>query len=102
MHRLEYLPVALQDMTGIAEYIGGKLANPEAARRLITTMVDAAQGLCESPYAFPVYMPRKPPAHESRKLPVKHFLMFHWVDEPAGVVTVARAIYARRDCERLP
>lgn len=97
MYSIEYLPIALRDMTDIAEYIGVNLANPDAADRLAEEMVSAAEGLAEMPYKYPVYVSVRPLKHEYRKLVVQNYIMFYQVDEDRKLVTIARVIYAGRD-----
>ena len=46
-------------------------------------------------------MPIRPLKHEYRKLRVRNYLVFYWVDEERKLVTVARMIYARRNYEGL-
>lgn len=101
MYKLEYLPVAQQDMTGIARYITRKLANPEAAEKLSVELIEAADSISAFPYANPACIPIKPLMHEYRKLLVQNYLMFYRVDEKTKTVTVTRVIYARRDHEKL-
>ena len=99
--KLAYLPIARQDMTGIARYIARELANPEAAEKLSVELIEAADRLSAFPYANPAYFQMKPLMHEYRKLLVQNYLMFYRVDEKTKTVTVTRVIYARRDHEKL-
>ncbi|MDR1271562.1 MAG: type II toxin-antitoxin system RelE/ParE family toxin [Clostridiales Family XIII bacterium] len=100
MYRLEYLPVAKQDMAGIARYIS-HLSNPAAAERLATEMIEAAERLKAFPYACPAYHPTRPLLREYRRLPVGNYLMFYSIDEAQKLITVVRVIYARRAYENL-
>ena len=97
MYKLEFLPIALNDMVEIVGYIGNTLKNPIAAGNLSSEFVNAAEILSEVPYFNPVYVPLRPLKHEYRKLLVKSYLMFYWVDEEKKVVTVSRVIYGKRD-----
>lgn len=101
MYNLEYLPVARQDMIDIVRYIGVELANPVAADRLATELIDAGDRISKFPYANPAYRSIRPLKHEYRKLLVENYFMFYWVDENEKLITVARVVYARRDFERL-
>lgn len=101
MYRLEYLPVARQDMIEIVRYISEELQNPMAADQLATELIEAGDSIPGFPYANPAYMPIRPLRHEYRKLLVQNYLMFYWVDEGKQLVTVARVVYAKRDYERL-
>jgi addiction module RelE/StbE family toxin len=101
MYNLEFLPIAQQDMTEIVQYISRDLCNPMAANRLADDMIDAANRLCDFPYINAVHQTIKPLKHEYRKLIVKNYVIFYWVDENRKLVTIARVIYARRDYEKL-
>ena len=101
MYKLEYLPIARQDMVEIVRYISGELENPAAADRLAVELIEAGDSIPVFPYTNPAYTPIRPLKHEYRKLLVQNYFMFYWVDEDKQLVTVARVIYARRDFERL-
>lgn len=101
MYRLEYLPAARQDMMEIVGYISKELKKPAAAERLAVELIEAAESVLPFPYANPAYAPLKPLTHEYRKLPVKNYLLLYWVDEDKKLVTIARAVYAKRDYNRL-
>lgn len=101
MYKLEYLPIARQDMADIVRYISHELCNPEAAEKLALEMIEAADGLPAFPYVNAAYIPIKPLKHEYRKLLVQNYIMFYWVDEKEKTVTMARVIYARRDYKKL-
>lgn len=101
MYKLEYLPVARQDMIEIVRYISQELQNPTAADQLAMELIDAGDGIPKFPYANPAFIPIKPLKHEYRKLLVQNYFIFYWVDEVKRLVTVARVVYAKRDYERL-
>ena len=101
MYKLEYLPAARKDMLEIVRYISRKLHNPAAAERLAAELVHTAESLLPFPYAAPSYRPIRPLEHEYRKIPVRNFLIFYWIDEEKKLVTVARVVYAKRDYGQL-
>lgn len=101
MYRIEYLPVARQDMIEIVQYISQELQNPIAANQLAMELIEAGDGIPRFPYANPSYTPIRPLKHEYRKLLVQNYIIFYWVDEAEQLVTVARVVYARRDYDRL-
>lgn len=101
MYKLEYLPVAQQDLIDIVRYISQELQNPDAADRLAVELVEAVDKLSLFPYASPAYLSIRPLKHEYRKLLVQNYLIFYWVDEETKMVTVARVLYAKRDYKRL-
>jgi len=101
MYKLEYLPVALQDMVGIARYVSQQLGNPSAAVKLADTIVKAAEGLVEFPYSKAVHFSPKPLKQEYRQLMVKNYAIFYWVNEAEKTIVIARVIYARRNFDKL-
>ncbi len=101
MYKLEYLPIARQDMVDIVRYISRELCNPIAAERLAIELIEAGDSIPKFPYANPAYTPIRPLKHEYRKRLVQNYIMFYWVDEGKKLVTVARVIYAKREFERL-
>ena len=101
MYKIEFLPMAKQDMTEIARYISHELCNPAAANELTDEMIEAADRLCDFPYINVIHQSVKPLKYEYRKLLVKNYFIFYWIDENKKLVTIARVIYARRDYEKL-
>ena len=101
IYRLEFLPIARQDMTNIARHISHELCNPAAAERLVDKMIEAAERLCSFPYINAIYQSIKPLQKEYRKQIVKNYIMFYWIEEKEKLITVARVVYARRDYEKL-
>lgn len=101
MYKIEYLPVALHDLVEIATYIGVELDNPSAADRLAEDIAESVSAAAEQPYMYPLYIPIKPLKHEYRKIVVKNYDVFYWVDEPEKTITVARVVYAGRDIKKL-
>lgn len=101
MYSVRYLPIARQDFVDIVRYISTVLQNPVAAESLAAQLIDAVEGLSHFPYANPVYIPIKPLKREYRKLSVKNYLVFYCVDEAKHEVIIYRAIYARRNYEKV-
>ena len=101
MYKLEFLPVALQDMAEIIRYISHDLDNKTAATTLSEKLISSAEKLCEFPYAHPVYQPIRPLSGEYRKCVVQNYLMFYTVDESKKKVIVYRVIYGKRDVEKM-
>jgi len=101
MYKLEYLPRALQDMADIVRYISHELSNPIAADKLASEMIAAADKLVDFPYKNRVYQPIRLLKQEYRGQIVQNYILFYYVNEEQKLVTIARAIYARRDYGKL-
>jgi len=101
MYKPEYLPIAKKDMAEIVRYISKELNNPTAAEKLANEMIEAAEGLVEFPYSKAVHITPKPLKREYRRLVVKNYVMFYWVNEMEKSIVIARVIYARRNFNNL-
>ena len=101
VYKLEYLPVARQDLIDIVLYISQELQNPDAANRLAEKLIETAEKALIFPYGNPSYHPIKPLRHEYRKAIVQNYLMFYWIDEEKKLVTVVRVLYAKRNYDQL-
>lgn len=101
MYKLEILPTAKEDMVDIVRYISRELKNPEAAGRLAEELFEAMENVKVFPYSNPVHVPIRPLQFEYRKLMVKNYMLLYRVDERNRVITIARAVYSKRDYEQL-
>ena len=101
MYKLEFLPIARDDMLEAVKYIANELKSPVAAQNLADDFISAAERLCEFPYANNVYVPIKPLELEYRRTIVKNYLMFYTVNEQTKTVTIMRVIYSKRDIENI-
>ena len=85
---------AMAQMKEIVHYISAELLAPEAANKLLDKIRDAIAALS--------FMPKKYALIEEepegvRKIIVKNFLIYYWVDEENFKVQVIAVIYNRRD-----
>lgn len=97
LYQVEFLPSAQADMEEIVRYISREMCNPMAAENLAADFVKTADSLSLFPYTHEAYIPIRPLKHEYRKVLVKNYLMFFWVEEEKKTVIVARVIYSARD-----
>ena len=97
MYKVEFLPVAKQDLREIALYISNELCNPTVAVNLVEEIIEATEKLLEFPYSHQVYYPIRPLKKEYRRIPIKNYMIFYTVDEQKKNVTVSRIIYAKRN-----
>ncbi|MBE6742080.1 MAG: type II toxin-antitoxin system RelE/ParE family toxin [Ruminococcaceae bacterium] len=100
MYKLEFLPIAKDDMLEIIKYNAKDLKNSVAAERLAEEFITSADRICEFPYSNSVYTPIKPLETEYRRIIVNNYLMFYTVDEGKKTVTIMRVIYAKRNIEK--
>lgn len=96
MYELEFLPLAKDDLCEIAYYISHELSNPSAATKLSEELIDVAESFRRFPYSGQAYFPIRPLHRSYRRILVKNYFMFYFVNEEKHLVTIARVIYARR------
>lgn len=78
-------------------YITHELKAPEAALHLLNTLEDSIASL--SHYPQRVALIDEEPWHTNgiRRLPVKNFLVYFWIDENNMKVQIIAVIYEKRD-----
>ncbi|MCC8121106.1 MAG: type II toxin-antitoxin system RelE/ParE family toxin [Oscillospiraceae bacterium] len=90
-------PYAFNQMAEIRDYVAYDLLNPNAAKNLIQQIRTEVMGLNQMPERFrPV--DEEPWGNRGvRKLLIKNFFAYYWIDEAAGVVHVTAFTYAMRN-----
>ena len=101
MYQIHFLENALEDLKEIVTYIAHTLGNPLAAEKLSKEILSQINNLVTFPYQCPVYRTLYPLSHEFRRLRVKNYFIFYWVEEKNQQVIIARVIYARRNVQNL-
>lgn len=97
MYNIEYLPIAQNDLISIARDISVKLNNPTSARKITEQIIKSVDKLSDIPYMYQLYSPIRPLKQEYRKLIVKKYIVFYWVNEKHKTVTITRIINSKRD-----
>lgn len=97
MYKVEYLPIAKNDMIDIIKYISNDLKSPLVAEKFAMEMVEKIEGLSLFPYSNSVYSPLRQLKKEYRRLQIKNFIAFYYVNEETRIVTVARVLYNKRN-----
>ncbi len=101
MYKVQFLPTSKNDMSDIVHYIKNNLCNPTAAKSFIYDVIAIKKRLADFPYAYPICQNLTNLKMSYRKIPVRNYLIFYWVDEPNQTVSIARIIYARRNYKTL-
>lgn len=88
---------AYGQMREIVLYIANELSAPEAAENLLNKMQEAVNTLSEMPKRHSL-VDEEPWRSESiRKIVVKNFFIYFWVDDKNMRVQVTAVIYAKRN-----
>ena len=81
MYKIEFLPVAKEDIDNIIYYISHKLKNLTASRKLRDLLINSLDYIVEFPYGNPIYKPPSTLKYEYRSTRVKNFLLFYTINE---------------------
>ena len=95
MHKIEYLPIAQQDLMEALDYLILALDAPQAAAGLLDELEDTVSRIARFPYAHELYRTNRPMRDEIRKVPVKNYVLYYAVYEER--VEIRRFLHGRRD-----
>ena len=87
-------------MAEIRQYISVSLQASDTARTLLQTLRDEIRTLSSMPKRFPLTEEEPWRSDGLRKMPVKNFIVYYWVDEERQTVRIIAVLYARRDQKR--
>ena len=88
---------ALEQMREIAHYISYDLMAPEAADNLLDDLKASILKLSVLPKKYPLIEEEPWRSEGVRKIVVKNFLGYYWIDEEYNKVQVTAVIYSKRD-----
>lgn len=88
---------ALEQMREIAHYISYDLMAPEAAENLLDDLKASILKLSVLPKKYPLIEEEPWRSEGVRKIVVKNFLVYYWIDEEYNKVQVTAVIYSKRD-----
>lgn len=96
-YSIKITPFARSGLSETVKYISEILLAPDAALKWLDILQNSIASLSVMPNRFP--LTKEEPWHERgiRKLTVKNFLVYYFVDEPRKTVTVTAVLYGRRD-----
>ncbi|MBR3070503.1 type II toxin-antitoxin system RelE/ParE family toxin [Fibrobacter sp.] len=96
-YRVEFLELALLDLQAITFYITNELGMPKAAKNLAELFIREINLLQNHPYSNAQYIPTKSLEHDFRRMIVRHYSVFYWIEEDSKTVTIARILYNKRN-----
>lgn len=88
---------ALEQMSAIVHYISYDLMAPEAAENLLNDLKAAIMKLSVLPKRHSLIDEEPWRSEGVRKIVVKNFLVYYWVDDESNKVQVTAVIYNKRD-----
>lgn len=100
MHRLVYRRRTSADINAIIRYYETEKKNFLFAVKLADELEEAIKSLRRFPYINPVHISGIRLKHEYRKLLVRNYLVFYWIQEESKTVIIYRVLYAGMDYDR--
>jgi len=99
MHKIHYLPLALNDLKGIMKYITQDLDAPQAAEKLLQKIDVEVQKIAENPFRCHVYVPPQKLGYEYRILHINNYSLFYTMEKEK--VEIHRVIYSKRNFQQV-
>ena len=99
-YQVEITKYAYKQMRDIARYVKIKLKNPDAAKRLLNDLKTAAISLEKMSHRIPLTDEQPWRSEGIRKMPIKNYLVYFWIDEIKSIVYITAVIYGQREQKR--
>ena len=84
-------------MREIGQYITVNLQSPQAAIKIFSLLRREIKALEYLPSRFPLTEEEPWRSEGVRKMPVKNFLVYYWINEERKTVQIIHIVYAGRD-----
>lgn len=99
-YKIRITPQAKEHLRLIRDYIAHELKAPEVAKRMLVLLRKEISSLSEMPHRAPLI--DEMPWHDMgfRKIRVKNYYIYFWIDEEKKEVQILAVIYVRRDQAR--
>lgn len=88
---------AYSQMKEIRQYIEEELFAPQAAKNLLLAMRDAIGKLQNMPTRHQLVEAEPWKSEGIRRIIVKNFYIYYWIDEPKETIHVTAVVYGKRD-----
>ena len=95
MYKVEFLPIAKEDLNDIIYYISHHLKNISASKKLRSLFMNSLDYILQFPYGNPVYQTTGTLKNEYRSYRVKNFFMFYTINEDKQLITIVRVLYQK-------
>lgn len=95
MYKIEFLPIAKEDIDNIIYYVHHTLKNLTASTKMRDLFSESLDYIAEFPYGNSIYEPIGNLNNEYRRYRVKNFLMFYTINEEEKTITIVRVLYQK-------
>ncbi len=96
-YKIKITPYAREQMKEIRDYIANQLLNPDAARNTIIAIRKEVNSLSTMPERLRTVDEEPWRSLGIRKISVKNYYVYYWIEEEAQIVHVTAVAYAMRD-----
>ena len=101
MYTLKFLDQYLTDVALTLGYISNVLFNYDASVNLKKAIDEKLDEIEKHPYFFTIHSWKKKHDHEYRKVKVKNYYIFFYVDEDNKDIIIARLVYVGRNLNNI-
>ena len=101
MYKIEFLPIAKEDIYNIIYYIHYNLKNITSSKKLRDLFVDSLNNIIEFTYGNSVYKVKRKLKYEYRSYKIKNFLIFYIIDENKKLITIVRVLYQKVNIDNI-
>ncbi|GBU27023.1 hypothetical protein R84B8_00544 [Treponema sp. R8-4-B8] len=95
MYKIHYLPLALDDLKDIVNYIANTLESPRAAENFLSKLDREVLKIADNPFRCRLYPLSETLKYYYRVLHINNYSLFYVVDNKK--IEIHRVIYSRRD-----
>ena len=96
-YSVKLTPNAIEQLQTTMEYISKDLRSPQTASAWADHLEKEISALASLPMRFPLIDAEPWKAKGIRRMPVKNFIVYYWVNEDDKTVWITAVVYARRD-----
>jgi len=99
VYKTHYLPLVLNDLKEITQYIAFKLEAPQAAENFLSKLDKEVRKTADNPFRCHAYTPPEKLKYDYRVLHIDNYSLFYTVEN--NKIEIHRVIYSRRDTLRI-
>lgn len=96
-YKVHITKYALAQMDEITHYIADELFSPQAAKNLLSAFKGIAASLESLPFRNPLVDEEKWRKQGIRRIVVKNFIMYYWIDGEKSIVYITAVVYEKRN-----
>ena len=92
---------AFNDLDDIFIYISTVLQSPDTAKQIVDEINVGLMSLSKFPERYPTVEAEPWKSKNIRKMPIKNYMIFYYVEKSEALVEIIRIFYARRNIKSI-